>query len=246
MGLSRLRYEFLTSIHNAGITLNSNLQNLFVPIFDLHGIAESYFPTIRNPHPPQDLYNARMARATYFTNLYCKSNRLVLLFAHVCPITLSFSVFFLALPKSGEAVKVGLRKWTGSLTSSFRLFVVRIWTPWMLECAQNKSGWQWTSLERWRFVGFCLSRRNNARIGRRSATDGFWMISFNSFQQEVVPATVIIYFPARPRMFGSLQTAIATSELISVQSKVWWNWLVGPFKDLTRLYYPINIYFIYL
>ena len=158
---------------------------------------------------------------------------IVLLFAHVCPITLSFSVFFLALPK-----------WTGSLTSLFWLFVVhvvRIWTPWMLECAQNKSGWQWTSLERWRFVGFCLSRRNNARIGRRSATDGFWMISFNSFQQEVVPATVIIYFPATQRMFGSLQTAIATSELISVQSKVWWNWLVGPFKDLT-LYYPINIY----
>lgn len=60
-------YEFLTSIHNAGITLNSNLQNLFVPIFDLHGIAESYFPSIRNPHPPEDLYNARMARATYFT-----------------------------------------------------------------------------------------------------------------------------------------------------------------------------------
>ena len=77
----RLRYEFLTSIHNAGITLNSNLQNLFVPIFDLHGIAESYFPTIRNPHPPQDLYNARMARSTYFTNLYCKYRRVVLLFA---------------------------------------------------------------------------------------------------------------------------------------------------------------------
>eukprot|EP00913_Durusdinium_trenchii_P015692 g14747.t1 len=60
-------YEFLTSIHNAGITLNSNLQNLFVPIFDLHGIAQSYFPTKTNPHPPQQLYNSHMAHATYFT-----------------------------------------------------------------------------------------------------------------------------------------------------------------------------------
>ena len=67
-----LRYEFLTSIHNAGITLNSNLQNLFVPIFNLHGIAQDYFPTARNPHPPQELYNSRMARATYFTSFACK------------------------------------------------------------------------------------------------------------------------------------------------------------------------------
>jgi len=60
-------YEFLTSIHNAGITLNSNLQNLFVPIFNLHGISQDYFPTKTNPNPPQHIYNTRMADATYFT-----------------------------------------------------------------------------------------------------------------------------------------------------------------------------------
>lgn len=70
-----LRYEFLTSIHNAGITLNSNLQNLFVPIFHLHGIAEKYFPTTSNPHPPQDQYNERMASATYFTSLSCRKSK---------------------------------------------------------------------------------------------------------------------------------------------------------------------------
>ncbi|OLP98413.1 hypothetical protein AK812_SmicGene19129 [Symbiodinium microadriaticum] len=60
-------YEFLTSIHNAGITLNSNLQNLFVPIFHLNGIAQAYFPTPSDPSPPQSEFNADMARATYFT-----------------------------------------------------------------------------------------------------------------------------------------------------------------------------------
>lgn len=65
----------MTSIHNAGITLNSNLQNLFVPIFHLHGIAEKYFPTTSNPHPPQDQYNERMASATYFTSLSCRKSK---------------------------------------------------------------------------------------------------------------------------------------------------------------------------
>ncbi|CAE6952585.1 unnamed protein product [Symbiodinium sp. CCMP2592] len=60
-------YEFLTSIHNAGITLNSNLQNLFVPIFHLNGIAQAYFPTPSDPSPPQSEFNTDMARATYFT-----------------------------------------------------------------------------------------------------------------------------------------------------------------------------------
>lgn len=60
-------YEFLTTMHNAGITLNSNIQNLFLPVFALNGIAQSYFPSKTNPHPPQALYNQRMADATYFT-----------------------------------------------------------------------------------------------------------------------------------------------------------------------------------
>ena len=58
----------------AGQLRNSNLQNLFVPIFHLNGIAQSYFPTPSNPNPPQDEFNADMARATYFTNPGCSED----------------------------------------------------------------------------------------------------------------------------------------------------------------------------
>ncbi len=37
---------------------------------------------------------------------------------------------------------------------------------WLLPVSE---GWQSTSLERWPFVGFCPSRRSNAKIGQRSA-----------------------------------------------------------------------------
>lgn len=54
-------YEFLTTIHNAGITLNSNLQNVFVPIFHLNGINKDSY------NLEQDDDNKNMAAATYFT-----------------------------------------------------------------------------------------------------------------------------------------------------------------------------------
>lgn len=72
VGFEASIYEFLTTVHNAGITLNSNLQNLFVPIFDLNGIACNYFPsdvpgTCDTPRLPHSVYNSRLANATYFT-----------------------------------------------------------------------------------------------------------------------------------------------------------------------------------
>jgi len=74
VGFEATIYEFLTTIHNAGITLNSNLQNLFVPIFGLNGIACNYFPPhgpnathCPGPSLPREVYNVRMAHATYFT-----------------------------------------------------------------------------------------------------------------------------------------------------------------------------------
>lgn len=60
-------YEFLTTMHNSGITLNANLQNIFVPIFHLSDIAGNYFPSSGNPNPPDAVYNKNMANATYFT-----------------------------------------------------------------------------------------------------------------------------------------------------------------------------------
>ena len=93
----------MTSIHNAGITLNSNLQNLFVPIFDLHGIAQSYFPTKSNPHPPRDLYNRRMADATYFTPLGAD------LSASACRMAVNLAgalLFCWFLPQQKEQCKV--------------------------------------------------------------------------------------------------------------------------------------------
>merc|ERR1712100_112254 len=74
VGFEATIYELLTTIHNAGITLNSNLQNLFVPIFDLNGIPCNYFPahdqnstSCPGPRLPQSQYNTRMANSTYFT-----------------------------------------------------------------------------------------------------------------------------------------------------------------------------------
>mmetsp|Transcript_25489 Transcript_25489/g.57916 ORF Transcript_25489/g.57916 Transcript_25489/m.57916 type:complete len:609 (-) Transcript_25489:38-1864(-) len=66
-GLEASVYEFLTTMHNAGITLNTNIQNLFVPVFSLGAIATSYFPTPEDPNPPVHDENRRMAMATYFT-----------------------------------------------------------------------------------------------------------------------------------------------------------------------------------
>lgn len=56
-------YEFLTTMHNAGITLNTNLQNLFVPVFKLNGIEHVYKKELDMRHE----FNTRMNYATYFT-----------------------------------------------------------------------------------------------------------------------------------------------------------------------------------
>jgi len=56
-------YEFLTSMQNSGITLNTNIQNSLLPIFNLNGIAGAYK---KNP-AEQGKFNARLAQATYFT-----------------------------------------------------------------------------------------------------------------------------------------------------------------------------------
>jgi len=68
-GLEATVYEALTSIHNAAIALNSNIQNMFIPIFHLNGInSHTYFPCPpNNPHPDQAKMNQDMANATYFT-----------------------------------------------------------------------------------------------------------------------------------------------------------------------------------
>lgn len=71
VGFEATVYEFLTTIHNAGITLNSNFQNLFVPIFHLNGIACNYFPNPKHdchsPNLGHDYYDQAMAKSTYFT-----------------------------------------------------------------------------------------------------------------------------------------------------------------------------------
>jgi len=63
-GFEATVYEFMTTMHNAGITLNTNLQNIFVPVFNLNDVsAERYFA--HNSH--RDEFNHRMASATLFT-----------------------------------------------------------------------------------------------------------------------------------------------------------------------------------
>jgi len=80
-GFEATVFEFLTTMHNCGVFLNSNLQNIFVPIFSLHGIsATTYFPSPSNPFSPQQEYNLRMSRATYFTLLVNLVATLVLCF----------------------------------------------------------------------------------------------------------------------------------------------------------------------
>eukprot|EP00928_Gymnodinium_smaydae_P081345 TRINITY_DN64891_c0_g1_i1.p1 TRINITY_DN64891_c0_g1~~TRINITY_DN64891_c0_g1_i1.p1 ORF type:complete len:613 (+),score=62.62 TRINITY_DN64891_c0_g1_i1:170-2008(+) len=68
-GLEATVYESLASIHNAAITLNANIMNIFIPVFGLNGISsQTYFPCPPdNPNPDQDGMNASMAHATYFT-----------------------------------------------------------------------------------------------------------------------------------------------------------------------------------
>lgn len=60
IGLEATVYEFLSSLHNAGLTLNANIQNLFIPAFKLDDITMTTYRSNR------ELYNQRMANATYF------------------------------------------------------------------------------------------------------------------------------------------------------------------------------------
>jgi len=59
-------YEFLISIGNSGISLNANIMNLFVPIFDLNSIlpVEKYRNASLSLH---DHYNSLLGTSTYFT-----------------------------------------------------------------------------------------------------------------------------------------------------------------------------------
>lgn len=59
-------YEFLTSMQNSGITLNTNLQNILLPIFSLNGIAASYQADISDPAKHSD-NNRHLGIATGFT-----------------------------------------------------------------------------------------------------------------------------------------------------------------------------------
>lgn len=44
-------YEFMSTMHNTAGTLSANLQNLFVPVFQLNDIStKSYVPSVDNPH----------------------------------------------------------------------------------------------------------------------------------------------------------------------------------------------------
>jgi len=59
-------YEFLTSMGNSGIALNTNLQNIFLPIFHLNGIAPNYHK-VDPTGPEHQHYNNLLNAATYFT-----------------------------------------------------------------------------------------------------------------------------------------------------------------------------------
>jgi len=63
-------YEFLTTMHNAGITLNQNLGNAFMSML---GVS-SFDPEAYNKAGPgsayQDMYNSRMANATWLTMVF--------------------------------------------------------------------------------------------------------------------------------------------------------------------------------
>jgi len=55
-------YEFITTVTNAGITMNSNLMNIFMPVFSLNGISHSTYNNYT-----RDAFNSRLAASTYFT-----------------------------------------------------------------------------------------------------------------------------------------------------------------------------------
>jgi hypothetical protein len=60
-------YEFLTTMHNAGITLNLNLMSIFQPVFGLPEIIAPGHNYHNESAHQQDVDNQKMANATYFT-----------------------------------------------------------------------------------------------------------------------------------------------------------------------------------
>jgi hypothetical protein len=60
-------YEFLTTMHNAGITLNLNLMSIFQPVFGLPEIIAPGHNYHNESAHDRDVDNQKMANATYFT-----------------------------------------------------------------------------------------------------------------------------------------------------------------------------------
>jgi hypothetical protein len=100
-------YEFLISVGNSGIALNSNIMNLLLPVFDLNGISpRTHYDAVDSA--TRDLYNSRMASATYFTIAVNASAALV---------------FCWFLPKGKQQCHEWLAKWRRPATGVFNLSV---------------------------------------------------------------------------------------------------------------------------
>jgi len=95
-------YEFLTSMQNSGISLNTNFQNIFLPIFSLNGIASHY----KNEPANQPEYNSRLAASTYFT-IACN--------------VIGSMVFCWCLPKDKAQCKTWLGQWHYPLAGYWNL-----------------------------------------------------------------------------------------------------------------------------
>ncbi|CAE8637009.1 unnamed protein product [Polarella glacialis] len=95
-------YEFLTSMHNSGIALNTNFQNLFLPIFQLNGIPDLYKKDLAN----RALYNSRLAAATYFT---------------IVTNLVGSAIFCWFLPKDKAQCKTWFAQWQRKPTGVFNL-----------------------------------------------------------------------------------------------------------------------------
>lgn len=86
-------YEFLTSMQNSGITLNTNFMNLLLPAFKLNGIANTYHSA---DVATRDEYNHRLAFSTYFT---------------ICTNIIGAILICWFLPKDKAQCKARLTQW---------------------------------------------------------------------------------------------------------------------------------------
>jgi hypothetical protein len=99
-------YEFLISIGNSGISLNSNLMNIFVPIFHLNDIANNYQDAKQDDPTKQEIYNNRLSSATYFT---------------IATNIIAAILFCWFLPRGKEECHKWLAQWKKTLTGSFNI-----------------------------------------------------------------------------------------------------------------------------